>query len=135
MNCPICQKQLKSVGKGDTYAFYQCPTQNIGSKQQHGPNPPGQHRFLNGPGESQDKTHRSHYFVEINPKDDSTVKMQVDIPGFHLKYAYDKTQVYKVHEKNSDCYDYVFTLDGQFPVDWNNLQHSTDRIKTLLVFS
>ena len=132
-HCPICQRQLKSVGQGDTYAFYECPTQNnIGHK---GPNPPSPFRLLFGPGKSQDKTHRNHYFVEINPKDGTNTRMQVDIPGFLLKYANGKTQVYKVHQKNSDSYEHVFTLDGLFSIDWNDLQHSADRLKLLVVFS
>jgi hypothetical protein len=52
----------------------------------------------------------------------------VHVPGFAIKYGILDTQIF-TEEKH------VFSIKGHFPIDFNNLQAASDRIKSLIVFS
>jgi hypothetical protein len=57
------------------------------------------------------------------------------IPLFHLMYYPDETVVYLLDPPKTKQYKYVCVIPGYFPINWDNLEYSAQRLKNLIVFS
>lgn len=90
---------------------------------------------------------RKHYFVRVSLFDPNKPDyLVVFIPGFELQYTWSPEETYILKTKNlfggrvgatTESYEriVVCNVKEHFPIDWDNLEQTSQRIKNLMVFS
>lgn len=76
----------------------------------------------------------NHYFLSQNADTDQPILSRFNIPLFHLMYYPEETVVYLLDPPHYKTYKYVCVLPGYFPLNWDNLEQSAQRLKNLLIF-
>jgi len=76
-----------------------------------------------------------HYTFSKNADTDQPILARIRIPLFHLLYTHDETIVYLLDPPPSTSYRYSYSIPGHFPLNWDNLHLSAQRLKNLIVFS
>lgn len=108
-NCPLCHAKLEITHNVSSYAgsviIYECPRPN------------------------------THYTLSVNADTGHPILSRIKIPLFQLMYCPDETVVYLLDKPPSTSYHYVCVIPGYFPLDWDNIDHSSQRLKNLLIFS
>lgn len=76
-----------------------------------------------------------HYTLSQNADTGQPILARIKIPLFQLMYCPEETVVYLFEKPPGKLYHYVCVLPGYFPLDWDNLEKSSQRLKNLLIFS
>jgi len=76
-----------------------------------------------------------HYTLSQNADTGQPILARLKIPMFQLMYCPDETVIYLFDKPPKTSYHYVCVLPGYFPLDWDNLDYSAQRLKNLLIFS
>lgn len=105
--CPLCQKELVNTHNVSSYA--------------------GTVNLYDCP--------IGHYTLSENADSGEPILARFFIPLFHLMYSPEETVIYLREPPNSTKYRYVCVLPGYFPLQWDNLDYSAQRLKNLLIFS
>ena len=76
-----------------------------------------------------------HYFYSEQEGTLQPVYAAIRIPVFYLHLSPIETTIYKFKGPEEAEYKFVCTIQGHFPLDWNDLSKATKRINNLIVFS
>lgn len=105
--CPLCQTPLENTNSVSSYA--------------------GTVNLYDCP--------KEHYTLSENADTGLPILARIRMPLFHLLYSPEETTVYLLDPPPATSYHYVCVIPGYFPLLWDNLDQSAQRLKNLLIFS